>query len=154
MLGSKATFPVGERIDGVFLKRVTYEARPEFEALKASFYRQGAWITLFVVNPEKDEDPEITRKRRYRAALKIESLASLFIKAEAMRACFRSAESFQDFCERIIEELEKTSYKTIELELKTLPGPKVGFAVPFVRKRGDKKRNLSYSEFELKQLLC
>lgn len=154
MLGSKKTFPVGERIDGVYLKRLSYEAKPEYEALKASFYKDGAWVSMYVANPEKDEDPEITRKRRYKAALRIESLASVYLEAETMRQCFKDSESFQNFCERIIEEIEKTNYKTIELEIKTLPGPKVGFAVPFVRKRGDKKRNLSYSEFELKQLLC
>ncbi len=154
MLKSRTSFPVGERIDGVFLKRITYEARPDYEALKASFYRNGAWVNLYIVNPEKDADPEITMRKRYRAALKIESLASIFIPPETMRACFRNSESFKGFCDAIVEEIEKTDYKTIELELKTLPGPKVGFAVPFVRRRGDKRRNLSYSEFELKQLQC
>lgn len=150
MLGNRARFPVGEVVSGVFLKKITYEKTPDFEAAKFSFVRNDAWISLFVVNPPKIEDRELYEKQKYRAALKLESIASVFLDEETMRDCFRDADSFQGFVELLIAAIQKTNYKTVELDVKTLPGPKMGFTIPTVRKHGDKRRLLSYSDYEIK----
>lgn len=153
MLGTNVNaFPIGEVVSGVFLKRVTYEHTEKFEAVKFSFFRQGSWISLYVVNPPKIDDVELYKKKKYRAALKLESVASVFLSEEIMRQCFKEAESFKGFAESLISNLEGTNFKLVELDVKTLPGPKMGFSIPMVRKHGDKQRLLMYSDYELKTI--
>jgi len=150
--GTKSMIPVGESVSGFFLKKVGYRRGPNFEGVEFSFVRDGNWINMTVYNPPKDDDAEMYKKRKYRAALKIESIISMFLDEEQMRECFSNAQDFKSFAELAAKELETTDYKTVELDLKILPGPKVGFAVPFVRKTGDKRRVLSYSDYELKTM--
>lgn len=150
MLGSKP-IPVAEAVDGMYLKRVTYERTKDFEAAKFSFLREGSWLSLYVVNPDKDPDPEVYKRKRYRAAIKLESIMSVFLDEETMRRCFQEAEDFKSFVELMIEALNLTDFKNVELDVKVLPGPKVGFSPPMVRKHGDKRRMLAYSDYELKK---
>lgn len=150
--GPKSMIPVGEAVGGFFLKKVSYKRSPKFEGIEFAFVRDGNWINMMVYNPPKDDDPEQYKKRKYRAALKIESIISMFLDEEQMRDCFSNAEDFKSFAELAQKELETTNYKSVELDLKIMPGPKVGFAVPFARKTGDKRRVMSYSDYELKTM--
>lgn len=150
MLGSQQkSIPVKEVVGGFYLRRVSYEKTDKFESAKFSFIRDGTWINLYVSNPEKVDDADLMQKRRYRAALKIESVASLFLDEEVMRECFREAKSFKSFVQSIAAEIERTQFRNVELEAKILPGPKMGITIPFLRKSGDKKRQLAYSDYEL-----
>jgi hypothetical protein len=144
--------PIKECVGEIFLKKASFEVNERYEAVKFSFTRRGQWINMLIVNPEKKEDIEATKKARYRAALKIESVASIFLDEETMRECFIGADSFQSFSEALVAELERTDYKSVELEGKLLPGPKFGYTVPFLRRKGDRKRQLFYSDYELKTL--
>lgn len=153
MLGTKANvFPVGEVVSGVFLRKVSYELTDKFEAVKFSFVRDGSWINLYVTNPPKIDDYDLYQKKKYRAALKLESVSSIFLEEEVMRECFREAESFRGFAESLIAQLELTNFRTIELDIKTLPGPKMGYSIPMVRRHGDRHRLMMYSDYELKTI--
>ena len=146
------SIPVKECVDGFLLKKISFEVNEKYEGIKMSFLRQGQWLNLYLINPEKTEDAEALKKARYRVALKIESVASIFLDEETMRECFIGADSFQSFAEAIISEMEKVDYQSIELEAKILPGPRFGYTVPFIRKKGDRRRQLFYSDYELKTL--
>ncbi len=154
MLGSSyKEFPVGEVVSGVFLKKVGYESGDGWEAAKFLFHRDGAWLSVAVFNPKPVSDDKLLQKRRYRAAMRIESIASIFLGEELMRECFREADSFRGFVQNIVNEMNNVDYKNVELELKTLRtdrGVDAGLTQPFIRKRGDKRMQLSYSDFELK----
>jgi hypothetical protein len=146
-------FPVAEVVSGVYLKKVGYESGDSWEAAKFLFHRDGAWLSVAVFNPKPVDDEELLKKRRYRAATRIESIASIFLGEEIMRECFREADSFRGFVQNIVNELNNVDYKNVELDIKTLRtdrGIDAGLTRPFIRRKGDKRFQLSYSEFEIK----
>lgn len=123
-----------------------------------SFVHDEDWLNLFIpkVKRKKFESNDKFEHKRYQTALAIERILSLYLDSHEMIE-FREGladidRNFQSYCEYVVETLEKTDYKKVAVDLKTLPTKteeaKIYPFGVFIRRAGDLTKVLQYTDWD------
>lgn len=160
----KSEFPIEECVKNCYLKKVQYKSGVDqnnepWQAIIFSFSHKDEWTSLFIRNVRRKdfEDDTKFKYKKYQLELAIERILSTYLDSDGMKSFrdgLKSIEiTFKSYADYLIETLEKTKYKQISVDLKTIPASNKEARISpygiFIRRSDNNNTVMQYSEWEL-----
>lgn len=168
-------FPINECVKRVKMTKVELKdgvskrganKGKKYEGITFSFVKDGAYFngTIWAVNPDvsffKGDIDKINQEKEMTKS-KLEQIGAIYMKDNGKMVDLKSwledqeERNFKVFAEKFIEYLDNSDIRTTLVDLKVVPREKDGEFYPalpkfgsFIRRSGDKRVHLTYSEYE------